>query len=227
MYFPFFCLFAFFALQQIPHLQKEVKNRTRIHARKNQRCRSTTAEPKLDTELSSPLIAQVDQVYFSALPEPPVRLDFSDGSPMDIGNKGLECHANAFVVPRLNLLATKQLGSSISSTSNVEDRAQSDSSVAEALKYDESSKVDSTSASKLLLASACGDTQLVESLVRSGVSASCFDQNYRSPLHLASGNGFDSIVRFLLVFSDVQLDAIDTEMNTALHLAIANNREAR
>ncbi|KAL1129399.1 hypothetical protein AAG570_013926 [Ranatra chinensis] len=66
------------------------------------------------------------------------------------------------------------------------------------------------------------DTATVVHLLNQGVSASCYDNQLRSPLHLASCKGYAHIVKILLE-RGADPNARDSIGNTPLHLAACTN----
>jgi len=75
---------------------------------------------------------------------------------------------------------------------------------------------------RLCRAVSMNDTATVCQLLRQGVSASCYDSQRRSPLHLAACKGYDHLVRILLNHG-ADPNARDSIGNTPLHLAACTN----
>ncbi|XP_073968702.1 ankyrin repeat domain-containing protein 54 isoform X2 [Rhodnius prolixus] len=75
---------------------------------------------------------------------------------------------------------------------------------------------------KLYQAVSMNDTATITRLLNQGVSASCYDSQRRSPLHMASCKGYAHIVKLLLDHG-ADPNARDSIGNTPLHLAACTN----
>lgn len=77
-------------------------------------------------------------------------------------------------------------------------------------------------AHRLLLAVSTNNTERVQNLLESGVSANSADRQRRSALHLATSRGYVEIVRLLLQYG-ADPNRLDIIHNTPLHLAACLN----